>query len=124
MVVSNISSGAGSVVVGAPGLAKDTFDLGHGLDEPVRLLQQLGRFWDTEIPGSADGMYCRSPSSSGGMNSPPSRRSGTAVMANASAAIASVALESQHGLQRRRYRAMSHGFTGFAVSRGMRPRMR
>jgi len=44
-----------------------------------------------ERPGSADGMYSRSPSSSRGRNSPPSRDSGQAVLAASTTAITSVA---------------------------------
>ena len=56
IVVSNISSGAGSVAVSArPALPNTLCDLWHGLDQPVGLLQQLGRLAGRQ-PGSADGM--------------------------------------------------------------------
>ena len=88
--------------VGATRLAEHALDLRHRLDEAVGLLQQLERPWTPRGPGSADGMYSRSPSSSGGMNSPPSRITGTAVIARTTAAMTSVRLrEPQHGLERR-----------------------
>jgi hypothetical protein len=55
IVVSNISSGAGSGGLGAAGLAEHAFDLGHGLDQAVGLLEQLLAL-AAERPGSAEGM--------------------------------------------------------------------
>jgi hypothetical protein len=76
MVVSNISSGAGSVAVSArPALPNTLAPRARCLDHAVGLLQQFGRL-PADSPGSAVGMYSRSPSSSGGMNSPPRRLSG------------------------------------------------
>ena len=73
IVVSIISSGAGSVAVSArPILPNTRFTSGTVLISAIGLLQELGAL-PGDRPGSAVGMYSRSPSSSGGMNSLPSR---------------------------------------------------
>ncbi|MCY1444681.1 hypothetical protein D9M71_611650 [compost metagenome] len=73
MVVSNITSGAGSVAVSArPALPNTRATSGTDLiRRSVRCSSSPACCG--ESPGSAVGMYSRSPSSSGGRNSPPSR---------------------------------------------------
>ena len=61
--------------VGAARLPEHALDLRHRADQAIGLLQQL-RGLPAERPGRADGMCSRSPSSSGGMNSPPRRGTG------------------------------------------------
>ncbi len=89
MVVSNISSGAGSVAVSArPALPKTLATSGT-----VRISRSVcwssSDAFPTDRPGSAVGMYRRSPSSSGGMNSPPIRDIGHSVAARTTSATAS-----------------------------------
>jgi len=91
MVVSNISSGAGSVALSArPAFPKTRSTSGT-------VLMRRSVCWsssvalETDRPGSADGMYSRSPSSRGGMNSPPTRVSGMTVSARTTPAMPSVA---------------------------------
>ncbi len=91
MVVSNISSGAGSVAVSArPAFPKTVCTSGT-------VLMSLSVCWsncdalETDRPGNADGMYSRSPSSSAGMNSAPRRLAGMTVTASTAAATRSVA---------------------------------
>ncbi|MNM88076.1 hypothetical protein D3C81_1002750 [compost metagenome] len=92
MVVSNISIGAGSVAVSArPALPNTVATSGTVLIRRSVCCSNCAAL-PTDSPGSADGMYSRSPSSSGGMNSPPIRMTGQAVASNRSAAIATVAL--------------------------------
>ena len=91
IVVSNISIGAGSVAVSArPALPNTRATSGTVLIIRSVCCSSWPAF-DADRPGSADGMYSRSPSSSGGMNSPPSCITGMTVRHRRAAAIASVA---------------------------------
>jgi hypothetical protein len=104
---------------GAAGLAEHALHLGHGLDQAVGLLQQLGRLAAADRPGSAVGMYSRSPSSSGGMNSPPSGVSGQVLASSSSAATTSVASGSAAPRPAAAgRRAISQRLSGLRCSRG------
>ena len=77
-----------------------------------------------DTPGRVVGMYSRSPSQSGGMNSEPSRETGTAVAPNATTVTATTA-QRQASTRRRtgRYSAMSSRVIGLARAGRMRPRI-
>ena len=92
MVVSNISSGAGSVAVSArPALPNTVATSGT-----VRIIRSVccssSAALAGERPGWAEGIYSRSPSSIAGMNSPPSWLRGQAVVAKISKAATKVFL--------------------------------
>ena len=92
IVVSIISSGAGSVAVSARPTLPNTRST-SGTDLIIRSVScRSSAALAADNPGKAVGMYSRSPSSSGGMNSPPSRDTGYAVATSARAASAIVAL--------------------------------
>ena len=92
MVVSNISSGAGSVAVSArPALPKTRATSGTVLMSRSVCCSNSAAL-AADKPGSAEGMYSRSPSSSAGRNSPPSRDTGITVSASSATASSSVAL--------------------------------
>ena len=124
IVVSIISNGAGSVAVSArPILPKTRLTSGTALI--IRsVCCSSSPALPADSPGSAVGMYRRSPSSSGGMNSPPSFSTGYAVAASASAASASVTLGQRSAARScGRYSAISQRLSGLAFSPGMRPRI-
>lgn len=125
MVVSNISIGAGSVAVSArPALPNTVATSGTALMSRSVCCSNCAAL-PADNPGSADGMYSRSPSSSGGMNSPPVRRIGQAVAASSTRAMATVA----RGYASTRastgwYRRISQRLSGFDCSLGICPRIR
>ena len=92
IVVSSIVSGAGSVAVSArPALPNTLATSGTLLiNRSVCCSKRLAS--RAEMPGSVDGIYSRSPSSSGGINSLPRRLSGHSVTSKSSNASASVVL--------------------------------
>ncbi len=90
MVVSNISRGAGSVAVSARPALPNTRSTSGTVLMRRSVCWSSSDALEAEMPGNADGMYSRSPSSSGGMNSPPRRATGMAVAASTSAAMSSV----------------------------------
>jgi hypothetical protein len=74
--VSNMSSGAGSVaVVARPALPITLSTSGNARDDGVLPAHDLCACW-IDTPGSVMGMKRMVPSSTGGMNSDPSRRTG------------------------------------------------
>ncbi len=76
IVVSIISSGAGSVAVSARPILPNTLCT-SGICLIIRsVCCSSSPALPADSPGSAVGMYSRSPSSSGGMNSPPSFSTG------------------------------------------------
>ncbi len=90
ITVSNISSGAGSVAVSARPALPNT----RATSGTVLIMRSVccssSAALPADSPGSAVGMYRRSPSSSGGMNSPPSFAAGHSVAtasANASTMV-------------------------------------
>ena len=91
IVVSIISIGAGSVAVSARPTLPNTRATSGTVLISRSVCCSSSPALAADSPGSAVGMYSRSPSSSGGMNSPPSCDTGHAVAASASAATTSVA---------------------------------
>jgi hypothetical protein len=124
MVVSNISIGAGSVAVSArPALPKTRATSGT-----VLIMRSVCCSNSPALaalrPGSAVGMYSRSPSSSGGRNSPPRRAIGHSVVASTSSAASKVALgQRSTPSSTGRYSAISTRLMGLRFSSGMRPRI-
>ena len=76
IVVSTISSGAGSVEVSARPILPNTLCTSGNCLMMRSVCCRTSEALAAEMPGSALGMYSRSPSSSGGMNSLPRRCSG------------------------------------------------
>jgi len=92
MVVSNISSGAGSVALSArPALPNTRATSGTVLIMRLLCCSNCAAFC-ADSPGSAVGIYSRSPSSSGGRNSPPNWLAGQSALRNTSTASTRVAL--------------------------------
>jgi hypothetical protein len=89
-VVSNISSGAGSVALSARPALPNTRATSGTLRIWRSVCCSSSPAFCAERPGSALGMYSRSPSSSGGRNSPPRRDKGHSALANTSPASTSV----------------------------------
>ena len=91
IVVSNISIGAGSVAVSArPAFPWTVATSGRVLMSRSVCCSSSAAL-PTDKPGRAVGMKSRSPSSRGGMNSPPIRSMGQAVAASSNKAMAMVA---------------------------------
>ena len=120
IVVSNISIGAGSVAVSArPALPKTLCTSGTVLINRSVCCNNSATL-PVAMLGSADGMYRRSPSSSGGMNSPPSCESGHAVATRTSRATNSVDFGYRNTVDSDgRYAAMSPRLSGFVCSSGI-----
>ena len=123
-MVSIIGSGAGSVArIGPPDLAEDRFHLREGHDDLVGLLQQLLGVGDGD-PGNVVGMYSRSPSQRGGMNSDPIRLRGINVEATSTAAARTTSQRRRRASveQRRVTRPAGCGRSGCCSSLRMWPR--
>ena len=124
-VVSNISIGAGSVAVSArPALPKTLATSGTVLIMRSVCCSSSDAL-AADKPGNAEGMYSRSPSSMGGMNSPPNWESGNAALSSATNDTATVALGNRStSASTGRYRAINARLIGLDCSCGIRPRIR
>ena len=88
MVVSNISIGAGSVAVSARPALPNTRSTSGTVLISRSVCCSRARAASVDRPGSVVGMYSRSPSSSSGMNSLPSRDAGHSVARTSTVAAA------------------------------------
>ena len=125
MVVSNISSGAGSVAVSARPALPYTLATSGTVLIKRSVCCKSSEALPVERPGKADGMYSRSPSSSFGMNSPPMCCSGHRLTTSAMAANTRVIFGPRRTrLSSGRYAAIRKRFSGLVFSSGMRPRIK
>ena len=88
MVVSNMSSGAGSVAVLARPALPSTISTSGNDASTLSCQRMVSRACAIEMPGTVVGMNSTEPSCSCGMNSLPSRRHGRTVAASTSTAPA------------------------------------
>ncbi len=86
MVVSIIDSGAGSVAVSARPTLPNTDSTSGKVLMILSVCCSISLALVIEMPGKVVGMYRRSPSHSGGMNSEPICSIGTAVTATSTTA--------------------------------------
>ena len=123
ITVSNISIGAGSVAVSARPALPNTRSTSGTVMISLSVCCSSARAASGDSPGSVVGMYRRSPSSSSGMNSVPSREAGHSVAITTTVAAIVTAQGRRSASSRNgRYAAIAARLTGFAASGRMRPR--